>query len=771
MKGSEIKIIFIRLLGSLKMLNFEDISTAKLCVRTKEGYRSCKLFLINIELLCEYLNIIPSSREYRNSFTKNYKALFPNLDKRSYRVDVLEAAVDGYSLIWVNGEKFFFQPDVVAAGKNLHNQWQCIIVLILQCEDLLNKFKHSYEDLESGEAGDASRTVEVPKIDYLELFQEWRSYIVSALKLFDEYWTKFEDLYINNLIKIESIARKFVIDIYEFINNELTKNNSVVLDTHLYEYNNTQLNLNNSQEPLRSEFYCVKRFMSSYSRIISNPKFFYLLQKLFRASSIERKGNEDVGQFINLKSWNLISYVDYMANQMNDSSYSIVGVISSICIDSLKQLIGEIVSLSQLPEKIDPHIFNNIHLHEFILKVQESWRIANKYLASSNIENIGLVKLVKFISYIFNVQLKIRNRHFSLSTQLSSTLSDGKLECTNNYNNRNIFKENFLEYDIEAFLSLPKICCLLYLANPSENSSMLKQFLSPSHSEYISLTAENKKIMISQRGSRQKDYFHFYSIFRASTNDASCDKNSSDCKIKSKSLNNPIKDMTNCWNEVISHLKASYDYNTPINTLSASQFNKNFARETADGKYFIPNDDILLSYIVSNLTKTCLCGLVSKDNNVQCMYCNSLFESLKKTNFFEVSKEKLDALICTIESVSILLQRSYPTEWNEFMQIATLCIVDTPEPNSWKSQKNSAELDTPYKESNRSHFKGTIGNFINFASVIFNRLTSRNEVVLENMNSINDYQTLVSRQSVSNLIPKDIFENVSHSHIESSGLL
>ncbi|OII71461.1 hypothetical protein cand_031740 [Cryptosporidium andersoni] len=767
MKGSEIKIIFIRLLANLKMLNFEDISTAKLCVKTKEGYRSCKLFLINIELLCEYLNIIPSSREYRNGFTKNYKALFPNLDKRSYRVDVLEAAVDGYSLIWVNGEKFFFQPDVVAAGKDLHNQWQCIIVLILQFEDLLNKFEHKYEDPESG---DVSRTVEISEIDYLELFQEWRSYIVSTLILFDEYWTKFEDLYINNLIKIESISRRFVIDIYEFISNELTKNNSVVLDTHLYKYNNTQLNLNDSQEPLRLEFYCAKEFMSSYSRIISNPKFFFLLQRLFRVSNIERKGNEDVGQFINIKSWNLISYIDYMANQMNDSSYSIVGIISSICIDSLKQLISEIVSLSQLPEKIDPHIFNNIHLHEFILKVQESWRIANKYLASNNIENIGLVKLVKFISYIFNVQLKIRNSHFSLFTQLSSTRLDGKLECTNNYNNRNIFKENFLEYDIEAFLSLPKICCLLYLADPSENSSILRQFLSPSYSEYISLTAENKKIT-SQCGSRQKDHFHFYSIFRANTNDVNHEKNSSDCKIKSKSLNNPIKDMTNCWNEVINHLKVSYDYNTPINTLSVSQFNKNFVRETTNGKYFISNDDILLSYIVSKLTKTCLCGLVSKDNNVQCMYCNSLFESLKKTNFFEVSKEKLDALISTIESVSILLQRSYPTEWNEFMQITTLCIVDTPEPNSWKSQKNSAELDTSHKENNRSYFKGTIGNFINFASVIFNRLTSRNEVLLENMNNINDYQTLVSRQSVSNLIPKDIFENVSHSHIESSGLL
>ncbi|EEA07408.1 uncharacterized protein CMU_035810 [Cryptosporidium muris RN66] len=766
MKGSEIKIIFIRLLANLKMLNFEDISTAKLCVKTKEGYRSCKLFLINIELLCEYLNIIPSSREYRNGFTKNYKALFPNIDKRSYRVDVLEAAVDGYSLIWVNGEKFFFQPDVVAAGKDLHNQWQCIIVLILQFEDLLNKFEHKYENPESG---NASRTVEISEIDYLELFQEWRSYIVSTLKLFDEYWTKFEDLYINNLIKIESISRRFVIDIYEFISNELTKNNSMVLDTHLYKYNNTQLNLNDSQEPLRFEFYCAKEFMSSYSRIISNPKFFFLLQKLFRVSNIERKGNEDVGQFINVKSWNLISYIDYMANQMNDPSYSIVGVISSICIDSLKQLIGEIVSLSQLPEKIDPHIFNNIHLHEFILKVQESWRIANKYLASSNIENIDLVKLVKFISYIFNVQLKIRNSHFSLSTQLPSTRLDGKLECINNYNNRNIFKENFLEYDIEAFLSLPKICCLLYLADPSENSSILKQFLSPLYSEYIPLTVGNKKIT-SQYGSRQKDYFHFYSIFRANTNDINHEKNSSDCKIKSKSLNNPIKDMTNCWNEVINHLKVSYDYNTPINTLSVSQFNKNFVRETADGKYFISNDDILLSYIVSKLTKTCLCGLVSKDNNVQCMYCNSLFESLKKTNFFEVSKEKLDALISTIELVSILLQRSYPTEWNEFMQITTLCIVDTPEPNSWKSPKNSAELDTSHKENNRSHFKGTIGNFINFASVIFNRLTSRNEV-LENINNINDYQTLVSRQSVSNLIPKDIFENVSHSHIESSGLL
>merc|ERR1719253_230818 len=101
----------------------------RLDTKTEAGYNACALFLDALESAARALRLNPEPRSYRQDFTINYRALFAG-ETRNYRVDVLEASVDQYAVMWVNGDKFEFSADVMLHAEALQRAWAELEVLM-----------------------------------------------------------------------------------------------------------------------------------------------------------------------------------------------------------------------------------------------------------------------------------------------------------------------------------------------------------------------------------------------------------------------------------------------------------------------------------------------------------------------------------------------------------------------------------------------------------------------------------------------------------------
>eukprot|EP00913_Durusdinium_trenchii_P012933 g12145.t1 len=72
------------------------------------------------------MHLDAAPRKYRASFTINYRALFPD-EARNYRVD---ASVEQYAVIWVNGDKFEFSAEAMRRAEALQRCWADLAVLL-----------------------------------------------------------------------------------------------------------------------------------------------------------------------------------------------------------------------------------------------------------------------------------------------------------------------------------------------------------------------------------------------------------------------------------------------------------------------------------------------------------------------------------------------------------------------------------------------------------------------------------------------------------------
>jgi len=152
-------------------------------VKSEVGYAACAAYLSCIEAVSHTLGLRPSPRSYRKTFTANYRALFPDGDRR-YRVDVLEASVDQQFDIWVNGQKFELDADAIERAQRLQRSWLSLIKALDHWTQSDNK-------------------------------QVGRADLVSALVELDIAWACFESSYIGALIAIEEQARQLVVQAAE----------------------------------------------------------------------------------------------------------------------------------------------------------------------------------------------------------------------------------------------------------------------------------------------------------------------------------------------------------------------------------------------------------------------------------------------------------------------------------------------------------------------------------------------------------------------------
>lgn len=144
---------------------------------TPSGKESCLAFLKALENACETLKVEFASRSYRSAFTTNYKLLFQwPTNVRNYNMDLFKACADRQEYIFVNGDKFVLSAQTINAAVQLRVAWRAICGVLKPW---------AVTELEN------------------YLLEDVR----SAIACLDLCWSRFEEVYILELIQIEAQAK------------------------------------------------------------------------------------------------------------------------------------------------------------------------------------------------------------------------------------------------------------------------------------------------------------------------------------------------------------------------------------------------------------------------------------------------------------------------------------------------------------------------------------------------------------------------------------
>ncbi|KAF7457653.1 phospho-2-dehydro-3-deoxyheptonate aldolase,related protein [Cryptosporidium felis] len=646
MNIDEVKYIGVRLISGLKFIEFDDVEMAKPCVRTSEGFRGCKLFLSNIEMVNEILEIEAYDRSYRENFTNNYKTLFPFPKKRVYRVDVLEASIEGYTSIWVNGEKFEFQAGVINSGKELHESWVCLVTLIFQLKDWIEERIQENKDSEIFGFED----------------EIWKANIKSVLNGFDKSWVSFEREYIGELISIEKVARRFVLNLWKHI-----EESGILLDVVCSSSGENERECGDKLSLMK------RRFEQFDFKNLNDPVFFELVRNLFRVSNLNNK--ESFSENIDLSTWEQIMQIYNLARAFPHSCFSVIGALSEYCISELTELLGEVVELCKTPEKIDPHICNNLSLQQQILRVEESWGMTRRQLnrlvsmEKEGVEQLSLVQLVKLLQSIFWVQLRIRRK--------AEGKGGGTGQVEGIFQESNIFLEKLEECDVGAILALPKICCILYLVSPRTCSEVITQFLNCE----VKIEINSDSSLDTEEGIDER-LLGGRLLKRVELRKPD---NFEDGQLAGSSKESSFFSMVEMWNLFLSNFETGGRFDAEVTSLN---------QESEES--IVNGEELLLTYMFIQLTGVCLCG---EGQLGSCEKCKKELKTVQDSELVGSLRDLLGSLVLSIEEVSILMQRVSVSEWNEFMKAAMICITRSPVAiNGGSSQSSKCNLDAEVRE-------------------------------------------------------------------------
>jgi hypothetical protein len=132
------------------------------------------------------MGILRTDRSYIERFSKAYKILYKE-DNNVYLPEIFDSAQEGYSYLWVNGEKYVFSEDVLSSGKELRDAFYNLNEDLMAFDDFFRN-----------------------KITSNEQFREIKQDLNSFLENFDKLWARYEKNYILELMVIESDSRRFI---------------------------------------------------------------------------------------------------------------------------------------------------------------------------------------------------------------------------------------------------------------------------------------------------------------------------------------------------------------------------------------------------------------------------------------------------------------------------------------------------------------------------------------------------------------------------------
>jgi len=291
------------------------------------GRTACVTLLSCIDLTARALKAPAASRKYRDEFTINYRALFPDRGARYYRVDIFEAALQWSSTRWVNGERFDLSEEIVGIAEELQVAWAALSTSV------------------------AGWSAAGPEKDGKKLA---RVELRSALSAFDNAWASFEDMYIVGLIDIESAARGLVL-------------RAVEEETKLQELESRlQSGDGELEENLREQ---RLQFLSCISRLNS-------------AANLRWKGRKDRGAEVleaalsTLKIKGSIERVDAVGDPLQRH---VTHVLASGVKDAFESVRAYLREVPNCIDSVHPHLCNNAGLVAHLSSWTESWELSARY--------------------------------------------------------------------------------------------------------------------------------------------------------------------------------------------------------------------------------------------------------------------------------------------------------------------------------------------------------------------------------------------------------
>mmetsp|Transcript_27750 Transcript_27750/g.50131 ORF Transcript_27750/g.50131 Transcript_27750/m.50131 type:complete len:524 (-) Transcript_27750:90-1661(-) len=313
-----------RLAASHRRL-LSDGDAGRVNTKSEAGYNACASFLEGMDAAARALHLEAASRSYRTHFTINYRALFPD-EARNYRVDVLEASVEQYSVIWVNGDKFEFSQEAMRRAEALQRTW-CTMTTLLE------NWNSPNEQIRP---------------------RSLKSEIRNAMVALDISWASFEDKYISELIDIEEKARRLIVQAIE------RERALKALEDGHSNYS-ALLKEQDYQEALRA-------FVASISHLNSVANF-------------RRKGRDDLTIHVLVDAHETLARCD-MAEKNGESTDLLASArqLAEEVVSSFLQIRSYLREVEKCLERVDPHLCNNAGLVAKLVDWEESWEVGTRYV-------------------------------------------------------------------------------------------------------------------------------------------------------------------------------------------------------------------------------------------------------------------------------------------------------------------------------------------------------------------------------------------------------
>jgi len=302
--------------------------------KSEAGFSACSHFLEKLDVSATALRLDPAPRTYRVSFTINYRALFPD-EARNYRVDVLEASVEQYAVIWVNGDKFEFSAEAMRRAEALQRSWA-------EFGSLLDRWHQS-----TNQPRLASRPV--------------RSELKTILAALDAAWASFEHKYITELIDIEEKARRLIVQAID------CERSLQLMEAH-----------HSGGEALQQ----LPEYRQELTKLVG------CIAHLNSVANFRRKGRDDLTVDVFLDAMKTLTRCN--EEEKNGENKELLAAARSLSTDVVDSFTGMRVYLREVErclERVDPHLCNNVGLVSKLVEWEESWEVGKNYVQHENLLN------------------------------------------------------------------------------------------------------------------------------------------------------------------------------------------------------------------------------------------------------------------------------------------------------------------------------------------------------------------------------------------------
>lgn len=300
-------------------------------LQTAEGADAAAAYLASVEAAANALQIPSENRSYRAAFPLNYRSLFPG-EARCYRVDVLEASIEHYNVIWVNGEKFEFSHEATQRAESLQQAWYALGAVLDRWGRAATR-GHSMS-----QANVSPRSMRPTRVE-----------LRSALEMLDSAWAGFEDRYISELVDIEAKARSLIVTAIE-----------------------REQRLEALEKKYGEDCQDVAEYREGLKLLVA------AVARLNSVANVQRKGRDDLHFQVLIDAKDVLRRCKAIGWSVEAGQAA--RILSSDVEESFQALRQYFRDVAHCLERVDPHLGNNQGLVDRLMDWEESWEVGTGYL-------------------------------------------------------------------------------------------------------------------------------------------------------------------------------------------------------------------------------------------------------------------------------------------------------------------------------------------------------------------------------------------------------